>query len=256
MNKISVFSDAAEMLLTSAGPTSPASQERMQAMARPNGQPSRPRIVRLADGWTPLSADGGTNLRQTINQKLEAMAGKFWSHHYLRYLLGESAVIDTVFAGRESRQAFRTIINDCDLLIAPGGNTYQIMAGLAEHADTIKQYLAQGKPYVGASAGTIITGIDLSPASLKPADAYPQAFDPSAPGLNIITANIVTHAAGRQGRQLAMPGLTPTIASFILKHYETPLQIIEQYRTHQTAPIITLNDRQSLAVSGGEISWL
>jgi peptidase E len=245
-----------EMLLTSVGPTTEAMQERLLEISQSSGA-SKSVILRVADGWTPFNKKDGVSITGRIEQRVEAISAKAWSNRYLSYIIGNRAVVKTVQASNYEGQTFANLLTSADMLIVPGGNTYQTMRGLAPHKELVEDLVRSGLPYMGDSAGTIIAGANLKPASLEPADAKPQFYTGfKEEGLEFIDANIVVHASGREG-QFAIPGLVSRISSLVLGSYETTQENVNEFVLENDSlglQSCVVNDKQALSVSDGVIT--
>ena len=67
--------------------------------------------------------------------------------------------------GKTKTQLFK-ILKDKDIIFVAGGNTFYLLEKIQQSncADVLKDFVNQGKPYIGSSAGSVITGPDISPA--------------------------------------------------------------------------------------------
>jgi peptidase E len=251
------LSDSAEMLLTSVGTTTEPIQERLLDMARGIGDLAGLRILRLADGWAPFAATDDVSLIDRLYNRVESTASKPWSKRYIGYVLGNNVTIRTRYLGGLDKIHAAEIINQADMLLAPGGNTWQAIKGLQPHKDALKRAVGAGVPYLGESAGSIIAGITTHSARLEPADTAPANMSTALhQGLGFVNFDIVVHATGR-AVPLAIPGPQACIANIALRSYETPQSPIEEF-TARNVPITTiaLNDSQAIAVTKGKIATI
>jgi len=261
MQMSEVISSRARLLLTSAGPTTEAIQDGLRALAHTAINPKKVHILRVADGWSPFQWTSGATLRQELKQRAEGLGARVWSHKYLKYVLGRAAVIDTMHGTAHpdalTRWSFRNAVEDADMLLVPGGNTYQAMNGLKPHIEIIGKKIKEGLPYIGESAGSIVAGLTLRPAALKPADIKPSGLGRNADiGLCFIHADIIPHAPGSEG-EFAIQGLQSAIAGRLLRHHETLPSDIETYRAEKTSehvPAYVLHDKQALFVADSQIN--
>lgn len=86
--------------------------------------------------------------------------------------------IDELDVSQADPQAIQTKLSQNDLIYVSGGNTFYLLQALKQSGadQLIADLIAQGKPYIGASAGTMV---------LAPSIDYVQAMDSckKAPGL-------------------------------------------------------------------------
>lgn len=256
--EVSVISPSAEMLLTSVGATTEAMQQRLFEIGELAGKTTLS-VVRVSDGHTSFNTDDNVSIGGRIEQRIESVTANSWSKLYLKHVLGKIQLKD-VLVNALSEEEFSAELKNADIFLVPGGNTFQTMRGLVKHEEVIRLAVANGLPYVGDSAGSIVAGLSLRPALLEPADDLPACNGQgvSQVGLGLINADIVTHAAGRDGA-FALPGLYPRIASRVLKGYETTTQIVDEYRELRNAEGVNtyvLNDNQALSVASGVINLL
>lgn len=252
-----VINPEARLLLTSAGSTTEVIQENLRELAQQADKPRETHILRIDDGWTAFGSTSGTTPSERFRQSIDASAAWVWSNHCLKYVLGRATVIQTVHAAKTPKRSFNDLLRNADLLVVPGGNTYQTINGLSRHADAIKYYVGKGLSYIGESAGSIVAGRTLQPADLKPADAQPVLkYSTGENGLSLVDADIVTHAHGRVGG-FAVHSLLSAVAGRVLKRLETPQAVVDAYvARRQREGIITyvLNDKQALLVANGIIT--
>lgn len=99
-----------------------------------------------------------------------------------------------------SPAAFRNELDAADCIYVAGGETFRLLYGLKSiGADRLLVDAARsGKPYAGSSAGAIIAGPSVEPASvMDDPTVAPQLTDCS--GLNLTEFVIVPHAQGTTG---------------------------------------------------------
>src|SRR5207244_4670358 len=128
-----VISPSAEMLLTSVGPTTEAMHDRLHEMKRFSG-PGTLRVLRIADGWQPLTAAHGASYLERIEQRVEAVTARIWSDRYIEYVLGKVSV-ETMAIGQLDPDGFAETAKRFGMLLAPGGNTYLTALGLQSHRE-------------------------------------------------------------------------------------------------------------------------
>jgi peptidase E len=248
-----------EMLLTSAGPTTEAAQERLLEMGRNANLFSGITVLRIADGWVPFTALDEIAGYKRFEHRVESVAARLWSSRYIGYVL-TGATVETQRVGQLSDAEMRRLLSQTDMLLVPGGNTYQTMRGLLPHKEAIKKMVGAGMPYIGESAGTIVAGQTTKPASLEPADARPLSPGNALDGaLGLLNIDITTHAAGRT-EVFALPGIQARAASNLLRSYETPTEKVQEFAEQRVrengTEVLALNDAQSLSVSGSLVTIL
>jgi peptidase E len=248
-------SSEANLLLTSAGPTTNAMQERLLKMAQVSGnKTSRLTVLRLSDGWLPFGSREGVSFTRRGGQRGENLAARAWSNHYVKHVLTGAEVVTHRIGGYDPISAQR-ILNEADLLLVPGGNTFQTIRGMNKYGEMITNAVNNGLPYMGESAGTIIAGRTTGPASLEPADIKPLApLGPIDRGLRLIDADVVVHTFG--AREFDIHTKFASVTSRILSGYTTKIRDSLDYAHIDNAMNSTyiLNDTQALSVVGGEIS--
>lgn len=138
---------------------------------------------------------------------------------------------DMTAADFDEAEAFAAVLDEVDVLYVAGGNTFALLAALRRHgADAVLvDRVRRGLPYIGSSAGSIITGRSIEPVSLMddPADA-PDLTDRD--GLRLIDTVVIPHADG------ALPPYPPELIARIDQTYGTDY------------PLTFVNDDQALLV--------
>ncbi len=256
---IEVISPAAEMLLTSSGPTTEAIQEQLLKMGRDTGRLSDLTIVRISDGWAPFEPRDGASVPERLGQRVESRLARTWSSRYLGYVLGKASV-ETHNIGRLNDDELADLMQRADVLVGGGGCTPLLNRGMDQHRTAIRWFIGEGLPYVGESAGSIVAGKTILPATLKPADTFPRDLGENGiQALGLLNVDIVTHAPGRK-RGFAIPGPRSRIASIGLRLYETPRTVVDDFVGQRAAEAdtgtVVLNDAQALRVSGGKTTLL
>ncbi|MEN4904581.1 Type 1 glutamine amidotransferase-like domain-containing protein [Luteimonas sp. TWI1416] len=131
----------------------------------------------------------------------------------------------------EDPAAFGATLEGLDALYVAGGNTFALLAALRRRsvdAALVAQVQA-GLPYIGASAGAIVTGPSIEPASLMddPAEAPALA---ERRGLGLVDTVVIPHADG------ALPPYPPALIAEIRRTYGA------------TYPLTFLDDDQALRI--------
>ena len=144
-------------------------------------------------------------------------------------------VADTVVPitiAETSPAAFRNELDAADCIYVAGGESFRLLYGLKfTGADQLLVEAVQsGKPYAGSSAGAIIAGPSVEPASvMDDPSVAPQLTDYS--GLNLTEFVVVPHAQGTTGPY----------------PIEVISQTVEKYGKHWN--LVLLRDGQALHVS-------
>lgn len=146
------------------------------------------------------------------------------------------SLIDITVAAFDDAGSFDAALEDLDALYVAGGNTFVLLAALRRHGcdEALLERVRQGLPYIGSSAGSIITGLSVEPLSLMddPAEA-PDMVDRT--GLSLVQTVVIPHADG------ALP------------HY--PSELIERIdRTYGAEyPLTFVSDDQALLAEGASV---
>jgi dipeptidase E len=123
------------------------------------------------------------------------------------------------------------LLDDLDAVYVAGGSTFALLDALRSNgtADVLAARVRAGLAYIGASAGSIVTGPSIAPASLMddPADA-PDLHDHT--GLGLIEQVVIPHADG------ALPPYPPELIE----------QTVSTYGASH--PLLLLHDDQALLV--------
>lgn len=244
---VSVISDRAELLLTSSGVTTNSAKERLFEMGRLTGA-RKINVLRLSDGWQSFQADE-IGLIDKLSLKAENMAAQLFSKKYLKWALGNRAIIHTESLEDKQSEDVDKLLGNTDILVVPGGNTYRTMQSLVGAADVVRQAVSNGLPYVGESAGSIIAGQTLTPASLEPADYCPSGFLLNIQGLDLIHADIVVHTKGEIA--FDMHGPLSTLSKLVLRATASDPTLYQPVKPE--TDILILNNSQALSVNNGEI---
>jgi len=128
---------------------------------------------------------------------------------------------------------FATTLSAVDAVYVAGGSTFALLEALKVTANDVvlAEKVRDGLPYIGCSAGSIIVGPDITPASLMddPADG-PSLTDFA--GLGLIDRTVIPHADGM------LPPYPPSLISETVATYDS---------THR---LLLLRDDQALLVEG------
>jgi len=135
---------------------------------------------------------------------------------------------------RETSPArFDRMLAEFDAVYVASGSTFALLEALQTTGNSavLTEHVRKGLPYVGASAGSIIAGPDVTPASLMDDPADGPALTNFA-GLAVIDKTIIPHADGQ---------LPPYPLELIRRTLDT---FGDRY------PLISLRDDQALLVDG------
>ncbi|EYT61981.1 peptidase S51 dipeptidase E [Dietzia sp. UCD-THP] len=125
-------------------------------------------------------------------------------------------------------------LDGLDAVYVAGGNTFVLLAALRRHgADAVLTgRVRAGLPYIGSSAGSVVTGPGIDPVSLMDdPSAAPDLADRS--GLGLVDTVVIPHADG------ALPPYPPELIA----------RLVETYGS--TYPLTLVNDDQALLVEDG-----
>lgn len=129
---------------------------------------------------------------------------------------------------------FAATLSAIDAVYVAGGSTFALLEALRMTGSDVvlAERVRDGLPYIGLSAGAIIAGPDITPASLMddPADG-PALTDLS--GLRLVDRTVIPHADGRLAQY------PPSLIGETIAAYGA---------THRLLP---LHDDQALLVEGG-----
>lgn len=106
-------------------------------------------------------------------------------------------IVETVDLKGQDQKSLAGIFNKCDVIFVEGGNTFYLLDWVKKSGfdKTVKEFIASGGVYVGVSAGSIIAGPNIEPASWKHADRnFLNLTDLSA--LNLVPFVITPHYCG------------------------------------------------------------
>lgn len=126
---------------------------------------------------------------------------------------------------------FAAVLGELDALYVAGGNTFVLLEALRRHgADAaLVERVRAGVPYIGSSAGSVVTGPSIEPVSLMDdPSAAPDLTDHV--GLGLVDTVVIPHADG------ALPPYPPELIA----------QIEETYG--DSYPLTMVNDDRALLV--------
>lgn len=142
-----------------------------------------------------------------------------------------------VTARETETHRFDQILEDVDAVYVASGSTFALLDALREsgNAAVLVDRVRAGLPYIGASAGSIIAGPDVTPASLMDDPADGPALTDYA-GLALIDQTVIPHADG------LLPPYPPELIQKTLDTYRG---------AYALAP---LNDDEALLMDNGRLS--
>lgn len=116
---------------------------------------------------------------------------------------------------------FKSALDDVDALYVAGGNTFVLLSSLSstglDHA--IIDRVSSGLPFIGSSAGSIIVGDNIEPASFLDDPLEAPEFSEYT-GLKLIDGVIIPHADG------TLAPYSPDVIAQIFKSYSTTYNLI------------------------------
>lgn len=117
-----------------------------------------------------------------------------------------------------------SILTDLDALYVAGGSTFALLESLRITGNdaVIVSHVRAGLPYIGCSAGSIITGPDIIPASLMD-DPEDGPLLTSTTGLGLVSVTVIPHADG-QLPQYPPALIAETLSRFGTSHALQPLR--------------------------------
>lgn len=138
-----------------------------------------------------------------------------------------------ITAGALSRAEFTERIDGVAAVYVAGGNTFSLLAGLRRHGadEVLRDRILGGLPYLGYSAGAVVAGPDIEPASLLDAPP-PDGALTDLRGLDIIDTVPIPHADG------ALAEYPPELIDATVQRYG------------RRFPLTLLRDDQALLVDG------
>lgn len=244
----------ARLLLTSSGLSTDAIRESALRVAGHSASRVSPklRILRLSDGWKPFEAQDRITPLSKVAHNAESVVAELWSNRYLRYVYGRNVKIETLTAARHESSSVGAKLLGTDLLLLPGGNTFQLGKAIVVKKNVINEAIESGEVgLLTESAGSIIAGKSIRSALIKPADTTPHGYALDH-ALELVNAEIVCHAPGRN-EDLAVPYIH-RLAELAFKSNESPPEAVNQFRGIREAlgdNVIVLHDAAAVEFCGG-----
>lgn len=133
-------------------------------------------------------------------------------------------------------EAFGEALDTLDAVYVAGGNTFTLLESLRTHGAgrVLTARVRDGLPYIGLSAGSIVTGPSIEPLALMDDPAVAPALTSYA-SLRLVDFVTVPHANGQ------LPPYPPELIAEITRMYGT---------THK---LRLLNDNEALLVDDGDV---
>lgn len=146
-------------------------------------------------------------------------------------------VLDPVELSVTLRREVRDRLRRADILFVTGGNTFFLLQEIRRTgaAPLIAEHVAAGKPYLGASAGSMVLAPDITYVQLMDDPRVAPGLDGDFTALGIVPFSVVPHHAGFPFRRATRR---------ILATYSSALDL---------RPI---SNRQVVAVTGGRVEVL
>jgi len=129
---------------------------------------------------------------------------------------------------KENKNSLGDRLKDFDVLFVEGGNTFYLLKYIRESGfdEALKLFLKRGGIYLGVSAGTMVTGLNIESANWKYADK------------NIVNLEDLT-------------GLKLVPYVFSVHIDESNLDIVKNIANKVDYPVIALTDKQALLIDNG-----
>lgn len=171
-----------------------------------------------------------------VDDAAAAHEGEPWVAVERKRLAATGHALIDLRAGVTEPQARSEMLDSLDAVYVAGGNTFALMVALRRTgaAEDLTRRVRAGLPYIGLSAGAIVTGPSLEPLTLMDDPAEAPALDDLS-GLGLVDTVVVPHADG------ALPPYPPELIE----------QIRATYEEHHD--LTFLRDDQALVLSGGEL---
>lgn len=149
-----------------------------------------------------------------------------------RRLAAMGCELDSVHEAADPQQA----VAEAELIFIGGGNTFRLLKSLYDYdlLQTIRRRVAEGMPYLGSSAGSIVAG-----PTLKTTKDMPIVEPPSFDALRLI------------GFQISPHYLDPDPASTHMG--ETQEERINQFLEENDAPVVGLREGTMLRIERNSI---
>lgn len=141
--------------------------------------------------------------------------------------------LDSVHEARNAEQA----VAEAEAVFIGGGNTFRLLKGLYDFAllGPIRRRVADGMPYLGSSAGSIVAG-----PTLKTTKDMPIVQPPSFDALELVAFQISPHYLDPDPHSTHMG--------------ETQEERINQFLEENDAPVVGLREGAMLSIEGGSIA--
>jgi dipeptidase E len=129
---------------------------------------------------------------------------------------------------KENENSLRDKLKNFDVIFVEGGNTFYLLKYVRESGfdEALKLFLERGGIYLGVSAGTIVTGLNIESANWKYADK------------NIVNLEDLT-------------GLKLVPYVFSVHIDESNLDVVKNIANKVDYPVIALTDKQALLIDNG-----
>ncbi|MCD6204376.1 MAG: dipeptidase PepE [Candidatus Marinimicrobia bacterium] len=128
--------------------------------------------------------------RKTVAFVPFARPGGIGHNGYTEIARKRFAKMDFDLSGVHEAADMKAAIRQSDAIFIGGGNTFVLLTGLYKHdlIDTIREEVANGKPYIGTSAGS-----NVATRSIMTTNDMPIMYPPSFEALNLVPFNINPH---------------------------------------------------------------
>jgi dipeptidase E len=144
--------------------------------------------------------------------------------------------MDYALSGIHKTDDMKQAIREADAIFIGGGNTFVLLTGLYQNdlLDVIREEVANGKPYIGTSAGANVACL-----SIKTTNDMPIMYPPSFYALGLVPFNINPHYLDPDPNSTHMG--------------ETRETRIKEFHAFNDVPVIGLREGAMLLVTGNRI---
>lgn len=117
-------------------------------------------------------------------------------------------ITDFTISGKTAA-AVRSALVNTDIVFVNGGNTYYLLDKMRQidFKSTLEEFLAKGGVYASSSAGSIVTGPDISPAKrIENFEHFPKLAELDPTGLGLVEFVVLPHWGSKAFRQKYVEG--------------------------------------------------
>jgi len=120
---------------------------------------------------------------------------RFFPDKTVNHLVGLGFNVEKVDLRRQSAEEIYQTLEAKDIIYIGGGNTFYLLNLLRQRKlnEILSDLIGEGKVYLGASAGSIVAGPDITPASWKPFGDKNSNKMTELSGLNLVNFSTLPH---------------------------------------------------------------